>query len=922
MAGSVPFGPQGYRVLLLLPASFASVRRFLLTLFLLAAFVVLGAGAAGLWWVHQPLKLPAPTVDLSVEPGTTPRGVAQAVADAGVDVPPQLLYWWFRFSGQDRQIRAGSYELERGITPRLLLNMLVRGEEATRSVVLVEGWNFRQVRAALAKAEQLKPETVGLTDEELMARLGKPGAASRGPLLPRHLHLFEGLHRPRRCCSGRCGPWTRSWKRPGPRAPPDLPLKTADEALILASIVEKETGKAKDRAEIAAVFVNRLRAGMPLQTDPTVIYGMGTRFDGNLRKKDLQADTPWNTYTARRPAAHADRHAGQGRAAGGGAAGAEQVAVLRLARRRHQPFQQFARRAQPRGEPLPARHRAPHRERAAMTQQQGLFITLEGIDGAGKSSHIDALEALFKAQGRAVTRTREPGGTPLAETLRTLILTQADGPADRVAAGVRGAARPHRAGDRAGAGARRGGAVRPLHRCHLRLPGRRARLRPGGALDPGAVGAGGRDGALLQPDAHAVVRPAARDRGRAPGRRAAAGQVRIAAGRVLPPRGRGLCRSAPAAAPRFVRIDADQPREQVWAQVEAALVAARAGRRHAMSAPALSPWLRKPLAELLRQRGHAWLLQGPSGLGQYELGLALARRLAVRAARRNGGQGACGHCPSCHAIDVRTHADLCVLMPEVAMQELGWPLDEKSQADIDDKKRKPSREIRVEAMRDAVGFAQRTSGRGRGKAVLVYPAERMNTITANALLKTLEEPVGDVRFVLASEAAWQLLPTIRSRCLGFTMPWPGDDEAREWLVGQGVPAADAAALLRAAGGRPQRCAAAGRRGPVAQGLEPAAEGHAARRGRRAGRPCAGRRPSARCRSCATTSWPCDSGAAPRFFEAADLPAVPPRAALAPLGASRSRNAAKTAEHPFNAGLMLEALVSEARSTLNSASRRP
>ena len=221
-----------------------------------------------------------------------------------------------------------------------------------------------------------------------------------------------------------------------------------------------------------------------------------------------------------------------------------------------------------------------------------------------------------------------------------------------------------------------------------------------------------------------------------------------------------------------------------------------------MSAPTLSPWLRKSLAELLRQRGHAWLLQGPSGLGQYELGLALAAGWLCEQPDEKGGQGACGHCPSCHAIAVRTHADLCVLMPEVAMQELGWPLDEKSQADIDDKKRKPSREIRVEAMREAVGFAQRTSGRGRGKAVLVYPAERMNTITANALLKTLEEPVGDVRFVLASEAAWQLLPTIRSRCLGFTMPWPSDDEAREWLVGQGVPAADAAALLRAAGGRP------------------------------------------------------------------------------------------------------------------------
>jgi DNA polymerase III subunit delta' len=339
-----------------------------------------------------------------------------------------------------------------------------------------------------------------------------------------------------------------------------------------------------------------------------------------------------------------------------------------------------------------------------------------------------------------------------------------------------------------------------------------------------------------------------------------------------------------------------------------------------MSEMTLSPWLHKPLMELLRQRGHAWLLHGPSGLGQYELGLALAAAWLCEQRDEAGGQGACGHCPSCHAIAVRTHADLCVLMPEVAMQELGWPLDEKSQADIDDKKRKPSREIRVEAMRDAVGFAQRTSARGRGKVVLVYPAERMNTITANALLKTLEEPVGDVRFVLASEAAWQLLPTIRSRCLGFTLPWPGDDEARQWLVGQGVPAADAAALLRAAGGRPSdalRLAASGQ-SPKAWSLLPKAmlrgevgalADHAPAQAISALQKL--------CHDLMTV----DSGAAPRFFEAADLPAAPPKAALARWARSLA-NAAKTAEHPFNAGLMLEALVSEARSTLNSASRRP
>ena len=180
-----------------------------------------------------------------------------------------------------------------------------------------------------------------------------------------------------------------------------------------------------------------------------------------------------------------------------------------------------------------------------------------------------------------------------------------------------------------------------------------------------------------------------------------------------------------------------------------------------------APWLTRQLRQLLTQRGHAWLLQGPSGLGQYTLALDLARAWLCE---KPTPAGACGQCESCHAIDVRTHADLCVLMPETVMQQRQWPLGEKAQAELDDKKRKPSREIRVDAMRDAIEFSQRTSASGRGKVVLVYPAERMNAVTANALLKTLEEPAGDVKFVLASEAAQQLLPAL---CFALGEP---DDE--------------------------------------------------------------------------------------------------------------------------------------------------
>jgi DNA polymerase-3 subunit delta' len=332
-----------------------------------------------------------------------------------------------------------------------------------------------------------------------------------------------------------------------------------------------------------------------------------------------------------------------------------------------------------------------------------------------------------------------------------------------------------------------------------------------------------------------------------------------------------------------------------------------------MSANMPAPWIARQATDLLAQRGHAWLLQGPSGLGQYDLALALA---SAWLCEKPSAHGACGDCASCHAIAVRTHADLAVLMPETVMIELGWPLSEKAQDEIDKKTRKPSKEIRVDAMRDTVEFSQRTDARGRGKAVLVFPAERMNTITANALLKTLEEPPGDVRFVLATEAGHLLLPTIRSRCLAHTMKWPEADEALNWLSGQGVQAPVAQALLRSAGGRPTDVLR-----QAESGLSPdwwAALPKAMRQGdaRHLAELSLAQAIDALQKLCHDLVLR-QSGALPRFFDASQLPACAASVAELTDWFKRLMQSARTAEHPFNAGLMLEALTADAHQTLMS-----
>ena len=231
----------------------------------LIVVVVLATAGAAYFWLNQPLVLGkgGQTVELEIEPGTSPRAVAQAVQAVGIEVNPDLLYWWFRLSGQDRKIRAGNYEIPAGTSPRSLLARLVRGEDSQRVLTIVEGWNLRQMRAAIAREEHLRHDSAAMTPEEIMAALGRPDLPAEGRFFPDTYAFSKGssdLALMRRAMLAMDKRLEAVWSL----NPPDSPLKTPQDLLTLASIVEKETGKAEDRAMVAGVFINRLRIGMLL----------------------------------------------------------------------------------------------------------------------------------------------------------------------------------------------------------------------------------------------------------------------------------------------------------------------------------------------------------------------------------------------------------------------------------------------------------------------------------------------------------------------------------------------------------------------------------------------------------------------------------------------------------------------------------
>lgn len=275
--------------------------RWLKWLSLLLALLGCAAAAAAWYaqrWVDLPLSLSKAEVQVSVERGASAREVARRWAREGLDVPSEWLVQWFLWSGDARRIRAGTYAVTAPISPRALLQKMVDGDEALESVRLIEGWTFSQFRAALTKAPHLLNTSAQMDETQLMAAIGAQGLRAEGRFFPDTYRYARGatdLSVLRQAYQQMQQRLTSAWQ--GRAA--DHPLTSAEQVLILASIVEKETGRAADRGQIAGVFVNRLRIDMPLQTDPTVIYGLGERFDGNLRKRDLQTDTPFNTYTRR-----------------------------------------------------------------------------------------------------------------------------------------------------------------------------------------------------------------------------------------------------------------------------------------------------------------------------------------------------------------------------------------------------------------------------------------------------------------------------------------------------------------------------------------------------------------------------------------------------------------------------------------------
>lgn len=269
--------------------------RFLRPFFALGAILILAALALA-WWAHRPLAWSGAPVEYTIAPGTSAPAIARAVGATGAPISPILFYLLARASGTAAHLQAGTYVLIPGTTPWQVLRKMEHGDVVQIELVIPEGWTFHQMRAAIAADPDLTHIVNTLSDSELMQAIGAPESSPEGLFCPNTYRFARGttdLQIYQRAYRMLQKELALAWKN---RAP-DLPLASPYEALTLASIVEKETGQPADRPQVAAVFMNRLKRGMMLQTDPSVIYGMGDKFDGNLHKRDLLTDTPYNTYT-------------------------------------------------------------------------------------------------------------------------------------------------------------------------------------------------------------------------------------------------------------------------------------------------------------------------------------------------------------------------------------------------------------------------------------------------------------------------------------------------------------------------------------------------------------------------------------------------------------------------------------------------
>ena len=261
-----------------------------------SVIAAIGVGGTFVYWAQQPITTEGVAIPFTITPGSGAHAAGQQIADAGVPIVPILFNMLARIEGKTSKIKAGSYELKPGTTPQRLITQLARGEFAQESLTIIEGWTFKQMRLAMANHPALKHDTVGLSDEQLMAKISPEYPQPEGLFFPdtylfakgaSEMQIFKQAH------TAMIGRLSEAWDKRDPA----LPYKNPYQALIMASIVEKETGQKSERAMIAGVFVNRLKTGMLLQTDPTVIYGMGDSYQGKIRKRDLEADTPYNTYT-------------------------------------------------------------------------------------------------------------------------------------------------------------------------------------------------------------------------------------------------------------------------------------------------------------------------------------------------------------------------------------------------------------------------------------------------------------------------------------------------------------------------------------------------------------------------------------------------------------------------------------------------